>query len=267
MRPLNTLYDATRNAKAFSLVELSIVLVILGLLVGGVLSGQSLIRASELRAVNTEYQKYTTAIGTFRDKYFAIPGDFNNATGLGWGSYNGDADGIIELGAFMAPSTNETSTFWIHLSSAGMIEGTYVNVGNVALIWCGTMTPGTNNPKSKLSSGGWNILGLNTIDAGTQTYYASSYGNALLLGGGTTCGFPVAMAGIVKAEEAWNIDTKIDDGKPDLGNMLTFESQGSATAGSGCGNQDADTSAIAASDYDLANPSKTACAMVFKTGY
>ena len=60
---------------AFSLVELSIVLVILGLLVGGVLSGQALIQAAQLRAVSEEYTKYTTAALTFRDKYLATPGD------------------------------------------------------------------------------------------------------------------------------------------------------------------------------------------------
>jgi prepilin-type N-terminal cleavage/methylation domain-containing protein len=76
---------STRYAsRAFSLVELSIVLVILGLLVGGVLSGQSLIHAAELRAVTTEYQKYMTAVRSFKDKYFASPGDMNNATSL-WG--------------------------------------------------------------------------------------------------------------------------------------------------------------------------------------
>ena len=70
----------TSHISAFSLVELSIVLVILGLLVGGVLSGQSLIRAAELRSVTTEYSRYTTAISSFRDKYFALPGDMSNAT-------------------------------------------------------------------------------------------------------------------------------------------------------------------------------------------
>ncbi|MGB1540395.1 MAG: prepilin-type N-terminal cleavage/methylation domain-containing protein, partial [Rickettsiales bacterium] len=68
------------NSKAgFSLVELSIVLVILGLLTGGILGGQSLIRAAELRSVSKEYEKYQTAINIFKDKYFALPGDFNNA--------------------------------------------------------------------------------------------------------------------------------------------------------------------------------------------
>ncbi len=54
---------------AFSLVELSIVLVILGLLVGGVLSGQSLIRAAELRSITEDYARYVTATHTFKDKY------------------------------------------------------------------------------------------------------------------------------------------------------------------------------------------------------
>lgn len=58
----------------FSLVELSIVLVILGLLTGGILGGQSLIKAAELRAVTTELDAFQTATNTFRQKYFALPG-------------------------------------------------------------------------------------------------------------------------------------------------------------------------------------------------
>lgn len=65
---------------AFSLVELSIVLVILGLLTGGILAGQNLIRAAELRSVTTQLQQYQTALQTFRNKYFALPGDMTKAT-------------------------------------------------------------------------------------------------------------------------------------------------------------------------------------------
>ena len=65
-----------RTKQAFSLVELSIVLVILGLLAGGVLSGQALIRAAELRSVTADYQRYTAAIMVFRDKYFSFPSLF-----------------------------------------------------------------------------------------------------------------------------------------------------------------------------------------------
>src|SRR6478736_3210874 len=77
--------------KGFSLVELSIVLVILGLLTGGILAGQSLIRAAELRAVGTEYGRYATATQTFRDKYLALPGDFKDATRF-WNRLNSNAD-------------------------------------------------------------------------------------------------------------------------------------------------------------------------------
>ena len=77
--------------RAFSLVELSIVLVILGLLVGGVLSGQSLIAAAALRSVTTQEARWVAATQTFRDKYFALPGDMNNATSF-WGRMNGNAD-------------------------------------------------------------------------------------------------------------------------------------------------------------------------------
>ena len=78
--------------QGFSLVELSIVLVILGLLTGGILAGQSLIRASQLRAVTTEHDRYVAAVQTFRDKYFALPGDMTNATKF-WGAADG-GDGI-----------------------------------------------------------------------------------------------------------------------------------------------------------------------------
>lgn len=63
-------------------------LVILGLLVGGVLSGQSLIRAAELRSVAADHARFLTATYAFRDTYFALPGDMNNATSF-WGIAGG----------------------------------------------------------------------------------------------------------------------------------------------------------------------------------
>ena len=70
--------------RGFSLVELSIVLVILGLLVGGVLGGQALIRAAEIRGVLADKDKYIAAVYTFKNKYHALPGDIPNAATL-WG--------------------------------------------------------------------------------------------------------------------------------------------------------------------------------------
>ena len=115
--------------QGFSLVELSIVLVILGLLTGGILTGQSLIRAAELRSVTTEFQKYQTAAMTFRDRYFALPGDMRNATdfwgamtncgaaspaGTGTQTCNGNGNGSIDT-ATASGRTGENFGFWRQL--------------------------------------------------------------------------------------------------------------------------------------------------------
>jgi prepilin-type N-terminal cleavage/methylation domain-containing protein len=262
------MHPATHRShrSAFSLVELSIVLVILGLLVGGVLSGQSLIRSAELRSITSEYQRYAAATGTFRDKYFALPGDMSNASSFWGGAGNGDGNGQINNTA--TAGTNEISTFWMHLSSAAMIEGSYTNIAY------GAMTAGTHNPRAKMNNGAWNVIGLGSVTvAGVQSYtnstgpaastfFSGNYGNAFTFGSGTSAILPGT---ILRPEEAWNIDTKMDDGRPDIGSVTTLESQG-ATAGTGCSSLDTSTSALAASTFSLANGTQL-CSMVFKSGY
>lgn len=162
------------HVSAFSLVELSIVLVILGLLVGGVLSGQSLIRAAELRSVTSEYSKWHSAAHAFRDKYFALPGDMPNATAF-WGALdidgnglgsncrgessglatcNGDGDGAICQSGTCTSQTYEAMLFWKHLANAGLIEGTYSgSFASGTQTICNSSTDqllaGCNTPKSR----------------------------------------------------------------------------------------------------------------------
>ena len=69
----------------FTLIELSIVLVIIGLIVGGVLVGQNLIAAATVRAQITQIEKYNQAVNTFYGKYQALPGDMNVATASQYG--------------------------------------------------------------------------------------------------------------------------------------------------------------------------------------
>src|ERR1700710_2201298 len=61
--------------QGFTLIELSIVLVIIGLIVGGVLVGQDLIKAAATRAQISQIEKYNQAVNTFKTKYNGIPGD------------------------------------------------------------------------------------------------------------------------------------------------------------------------------------------------
>lgn len=249
--------------QAFSLVELSIVLVILGLLVGGVLSGQSLIRAAELRSVSSEYQRYVTAMGTFRDKYFALPGDMNNAVAF-WGNTdtgNGNGNGAIEstataIGAAGAQTSNEISNFWIHLAKAALVEGSYTAIANT------TLNAPANNPKAKLSNAAWNAGFLGSVANTSTVYFEGSYGDVLYFGSGNAAATPGA---VLKPEEAWNLDTKLDDGRPDIGSITTLESQG-LTAGTACSSITAAATTLAASAYSLSS-SGAACSLVFKTGY
>src|ERR1700691_726671 len=102
------------SQSGFTLIELSIVLVIIGLIVGGVLVGQDLIRAAEVRATISQIEKYNTAVNTFRGKYNnSIPGDMNSANASTFGfaargafAGEGDGNGVIEGISANAASDN-----------------------------------------------------------------------------------------------------------------------------------------------------------------
>lgn len=216
--------------RGFSLVELSIVLVILGLLTGGILAGQSLIRAAELRAVTTEYQRYVTAAQTFRDKYMALPGDMREATrfwgysgGTGCtnrsgtantspGTCDGDGSGGFNPAA-AANQSGETFGFWRQLALAGLIEGTYSGVAGSINYEDSNIT--VNIPSSKLGQAGWSVW---TADfAGDMYSFRYNYGSGFTYG---TAGGQKAQGAIMKPEEAWNLDTKLDDGSPAAGKII-----------------------------------------------
>ncbi len=206
---------------AFTLVELSIVLVILGLLVGGVLAGQSLIRASELRAITTERDKYTTATYAFRDKYFALPGDMAEAYRF-WGATcgtdtndasvgcNGDGDGQIVM------SKGEYTKAWEHLSRAGLIEGAFDGTGTVAAagVYDYVLLSKTNVPASKFPQSFWQLSHSSTFSVAGDNPIAL----ALHLGG------IVGMAHLTHTPslshgEAYQIDKKVDDSHADTGKI------------------------------------------------
>src|ERR1700691_4838931 len=91
------------SQSGFTLIELSIVLVIIGLVVGGVLVGQDLIRAAEVRATISQIEKYNTAARTFYGKYGYLPGDIKDPDASNFGFQargthegQGDGNGIIE---------------------------------------------------------------------------------------------------------------------------------------------------------------------------
>ncbi len=108
-----------RRQSGFTLIEIAIVLVIIGLLLGGILKGQELITSARVRNIIAQLDGTKAAVFGFQDRYRALPGDFSLATTqISGASQNGNGDGQI--------TGTEAIAVWDHLSHAGFINGTYV---------------------------------------------------------------------------------------------------------------------------------------------
>jgi prepilin-type N-terminal cleavage/methylation domain-containing protein len=114
----------------FTLIEMSIVLVIIGLLVGGILVGEDLIFATQMRKVITESEKIKTGTAAFKLKYNCLPGDCNNATQYG---FVGDGNGNDAI-EYSSPSSGYNNTsyeglyFFSELAQANLIGATVIPV-------------------------------------------------------------------------------------------------------------------------------------------
>ena len=226
--------------QGFTLLEMALVLVIVGLLVGGVLTGKNLIRAAELRAVSAEAQGYIVAVINFRDKYKALPGDMTNATAVWgaahanaavcdtidsrtldniWRTCNGDGDYRIEMRPGGAP-VDEVFRFWQQLSNAGLINRVFSGKDgpNGAMI-LGDAVPGTNVPGGSLDGSmfvPWYIGA-----SGLTWHFGDYYGNVLHFESASYQ--PSSNATIIMTpQEAQSIDDKIDDGRPGIGKIRTY---------------------------------------------
>lgn len=257
----------------FSLVELSIVLVILGLLVGGVLSGKTLIRSAQIRSVGVDFNRYVAATFAFRDKYFYFPGDMPNATRF-WGAANatpatcwitpstdmktcdGDGSGTLRSSVDnIAPNNDdmnhEIHRYWQHLANAGMIEGKFGGVGMSQIQGHNSQDgskAGTNTPALRISNAVFQARHQEPV-AGDSDNFDGTYGEvfffgAPVMGGDGTYYNPDDPA--ITPAEAWNIDTKFDDGKPGTGRIVSIKKDAPAawnTASNQCANGTSATTA------------------------
>lgn len=122
-----------RATKGFTLVEIAIVLVILGLIIGGVLKAQEMITNGKLKRIESDHSGIIVAINSYQDRYLSLPGDDDRAS-LNFSVYSdgvndpdpadidGDNDGIID-GVWLTSPNSETANLWKHLRAAGLIPG------------------------------------------------------------------------------------------------------------------------------------------------
>jgi len=221
-----------RAQKGFTLIELAIVLVIIGLLVGGVLYGNDLIKAAEIRATISQMQNFDAAALTFRVKYNGMPGDIANAnsrfgftdTGQGTSTGNGLIDRATNTDADLMDA--ESALFFRHLYEAEMIsnsisitDGTAANVDSLT----------ATLPPAKLGRG--NYIAVMNISGRNQMFL---FGTSAIGNGDVT--FVDALTPV----EAFGFDNKLDDGLATAGIMIAVtdfvtangdDSGGGASAG------------------------------------
>jgi prepilin-type N-terminal cleavage/methylation domain-containing protein len=217
--------------KGFTLIELSIVMVIIGLIIGGILTGQELIHGAGVRATMSQIIKYNSAVNTFQMKYNALPGDFSTATTYIVGAatvINGNGDGLI--GSIAGPATPsaagaiatvisttttnnmnlEYGNFWSHLSYVGLIEGSYPPVSATATALSLTSSAtGPNFPAAKVNAG----IGVFAYgNSGDSTNYYQLGVTAMAASQAS-----ITTANFLSPNDAYAIDSKMDDGVPSSG--------------------------------------------------
>jgi prepilin-type N-terminal cleavage/methylation domain-containing protein len=229
-----------RKQQGFTLIEIAIVLVIIGLLLGGILKGQELITSARVRNLISQQDGVKAAFFGFQDRFRAFPGDYTAATTnivgvaatAACGAGNGNGNGRVETAGL------ENVLAWEHLSKAGFITGTYT---------CAATEGPTTSP-------------VNPYGIYMQLVFDGIYGAG-------TGAAPAALRHNIKSgsqvpvDIIAEMDRKIDDGAPNTGGFQfsRYQGNGAAAPTDGAAAQPACTSATTAAGVWNATNGSTNC--------
>lgn len=203
--------------KGFTLIELAIVIVIIGMIVGAITAGQTIIRGAQLQAVISDYQMYNAAVKGFRDKYKELPGDMSVANGLTLPAMLGNGNGLIEMAAG-APPTREHIFAWKHLGESGFITGNYT--GDVVAANSCDLTPNVNAPGTRVDAARWQLAtGLGGTDYFGDAIKDLPRAHLLWLGGAQQGDCTYRQLPVLNGADAYAMDKKNDDSFSDSGKM------------------------------------------------
>lgn len=188
----------------FTLVELSIVLVIIGLIIGGVLVGQDLIKAAKIRAMVNQIQQLDAGKNTFRTKYNAFPGDItpNNSNSFGLGNFGGNGDGVIrDATNDNSPYAGEVEYFWTHMRAAALVAGEAVPTTKLGK---GHLMQASRGVDPYLGGGSllyYTVLPARPTNGGPVLFSCTGAANS-----------NTATCPVMTPYEVYGIDSKMDDG-------------------------------------------------------
>ena len=242
-------YKVSQDSRGFTLVEISIVLLIVSLLVGGVILGRDLIHQANIRNVITQISKYNSATNVFRGKYASLPGDTSKAIAYGLADpacpagvgptppvvpgCNGNGDELLTADT----ENTENISYWYHLSRVGMIDGQFNGL---------TVVFGQGAPPTKLRQKTGFYIGTSSLFTG-RNIFVVGYDDT---SGGTYHLMPL---------EAWAIDNRMDDGLPSSG-TVKVPNNGSDNFAPSC------YSTPPNSEYDVDNETET-CALYIRAAF
>lgn len=221
----------SKKESGFTLVELAIVMIIIGLLIGGILKGQELIANARIAAAVSQLKGVDSAVSTFRDAYNAFPGDMTAANAAARipncaaapCNTGGNADGRLANAPSVVPTLAlEGDIFWAQLAAADIMGGIVPQAAAIAL--------GQSHPEFEIGAGlragyiGTGALANRTAAAAGRAGHYIGTGNLGAISGSGVASFALSPG------QAFRIDTRIDDGQPNTGSVM---GAGAAAAG-GC---------------------------------
>jgi prepilin-type N-terminal cleavage/methylation domain-containing protein len=204
----------TSQKLGFTLVELSVVVVIISVIMASIISFDNFVQYSKLKTVVSDFARFKTGFEQFRSKYEGIPGDLSDAESYfsAANTDNGNGNGVITDN-----TDDEEFLAWQHLALAGFLEAEFSGSQSGA-----DVVIGEDIPAAPFNSTAYRMITDNATDASNTDIYtsvASVYFGRFADGG--VDGRQID-SGALTPEDALYIDEKVDDNKPYLGQMVSL---------------------------------------------